>query len=721
MTTAVPLSAAAHRLRDVLDVIQPGTPEHLIAELDGLLIDPNALRATLGRHLGESAHRVRVSGTLDRRLVCIERPDGRWIVADLAGQAHTSRSWPAWATGHIELETPNSWLSNALIDESAAHRLSKPDVLLAALYHPENFPLPRFPLGISDVARAARSTLTGTVRLADMQLGTSIHELVKTIADQTPDILGISATFGQHDLLTTLLDAAFSLAEPPLIVVGGSLVARNERMLLDRYPDLLVARGAGEPTIRDVLAYWHGEISREEVQGIGYTGAARGEGTFQITRQRTTARPRASEQPAGDLFPELDLLPATLAAKGVGQCECSRGCTNYCSFCPRGHKGAWFGGDPGAFPWFLAEVRRVYDRYPHVPKVLYAVDEEFVGHEDGAVDRTLAMARTLHGAGFQWETSCRVDQVVRLDRDDAWHLERAAMWRELQDEGLRRCLFGIESGVDSILERFNKETTSDQNARAIRTLSTLGVPTRYTYITFDQLMTLEELKATYAFQGRTDLLLKPLPHLTPQEIVLGVQDPAFIAEHSTGRPFHTAVSYMLVSMECLTGAAYTRQATAAGLTGDELPQMGRVEARFQDWRIGQASHWAQLWVDRHFALDYTLKSLEKILAGETRKAVRAARVVLKDAAYTVFGHLIEAIDAVPLGTAESLGAEGMDRHLRRTLEGDLGELADRLAGTVRQVSRVLPRDLAVLLEHEHTRWVANSDWRLINAAESCGT
>ena len=40
------------------------------------------------------------------------------------------------------------------------------------------------------------------------------------------------------------------------------------------------------------------------------------------------------------------------------------------------------------------------------------------------------------------------------------------MWRELVERGLRRCLFGVESGVTSILERFNKETTGEQNALA---------------------------------------------------------------------------------------------------------------------------------------------------------------------------------------------------------------------------------------------------------------
>src|SRR5260370_39307980 len=104
---------------------------------------------------------------------------------------------------------------------------------------------------------------------------------------------------------------------------------------------------------------------------------------------------------------------------------------------------------------------------------------------------------------------------------------------------------------------------------------------------------------------------------------------------------------MLVSMECRIGAAYARKVQAAGLAGAVRPSMGRVDARFADWRIGVASYWAQLWVDRNFALDYTLKSLEKILDGPPRQAVRQARVVLKDAAYSVLGEMISAIESQP--------------------------------------------------------------------------
>jgi hypothetical protein len=634
---------------------------------EALLLDPHQLRRFLEITLAGTAGRVRVAGTLDRRLTCIERPDGRWVVADLSGQPHRTRVWPSWASGHLELENPGSWLSLATVDSHAAHRLSRPAVLLAALYHPEYFPLPRFALAISDVARAARSTLLGTVRLADMQLGLTLEDLAHQVRTESPDILGISATFGQHDLMISLLDAAYRRLRPPLIVVGGSLTARNESLLLERYPRLLVVRGGGEATIEGLLAHWHGDIDLDHVPGLGFNGAPRG-GGLAITRRRT-ARPLTRDATA-DIFPELDLLPATFERHGVAQLETSRGCTNFCSFCPRGHKGMWSGAHLERLPWMLAEMRRVFDRYPQVSRTVYLVDEEFIGRDTDAGGRALDVARVVHNAGFRWESSCRVDQVVRPDEGLAWHAGRAGMWRTLLQRGLRRMLFGVESGVDSVLDRFNKETSGEQNALAIRTLSALGIPTRFTYITFDHLMTLEELKATYAFQGRTDLLLRPLPHLPAEEIVRGVRDDAFVAEAAASQPLHTAISYMLVSMECLIGAAYTRKVQAAGLAGEMRPSMGRVDARFTDWRIGVTSHWAQLWVDRNFALDYTLKSLEKVLDGQPRHAVRQARVVLKDAAYTVLGKMIPAAEAeLPDGTAEG-GGRAVSADRRAAEHGD---------------------------------------------------
>jgi hypothetical protein len=398
--------------------------------------------------------------------------------------------------------------------------------------------------------------------------------------------------------------------------------------------------------------------------------------------------------------------------------ETSRGCTNFCSFCPRGHKGTWAGADPGALPWLLGAMGEVFDRHPGISRTLYLVDEEFIGREPDAVSRALALADTIHAAGYQWESSCRVDQVVAPERDRSWHVARVGLWRRLVARGLRRMLFGVESGVTSILARFTKDTTAEQNALAVRTLSALGIPARFTYITFDHLMEAGELTASRAFQARTDLLLRPLPQLSGAEIVEGVRDEDFVAAHTTGRPFYTAISYMLVSMECLIGSAYTRQVQAAGLAGAPNPSMGRLDAGFADWRIGRCSHHAQLWIDRHFALDYTLKSLEKILDGPSRHLVRGARVVLKDAAFALLTRMVDLITTFPVLDRDT---DRFDEALRWAMDDQRIGLTATMEVTIQALLPILPPQTAAVLRREHHRWRRRDGWRLINAADPCGT
>ncbi|WP_410583904.1 B12-binding domain-containing radical SAM protein [Amycolatopsis sp. lyj-108] len=660
--------------------------------------------------------RFSLTGGLDRRLLFAERTAELrgWVVADLSGQPHSSREWPAWTAGTVRLSDPDHWLSVAELSGDAPARLARPKVLLTSLYHPEWFPLPRFPLAISDLARAARLTLMGQVQLIDMQLGSSLDDIMRWVHDHGPDMVGISATFGQHDLMTELLDRLDRLPDPPLVLAGGSLTVRNETMLLERYPTLLIARGAGEPTITDAMSHVHGDCDLASVRGIGYRGAPRGGAIAIGTRPRHTAiQPNRLQD---DFLPELDLLDATFARNGVAQLEISRGCTSHCSFCPRGHKGSWSGGNTDSLTWMLAEIGRVADRHPAISRTLYVVDEEFIGRGADAVSRSLDIATTISNAGFTWESSCRIDQVVRPDRDRAWHMERASMWRRLLSAGLRRMLFGVESGVTSILERFAKGSTAEQNALAIRTLSALGVPTRFTYITFDHLMTADELAASHAFQARTDLLLRPLPDLSVEQIVEGVTDPDFVEKHTTGRPFYTEISYMLVSMECLIGAPYTRAVQAQGLAGAADAAMGRVEAQFADWRIGVCSRRAQMWVDRHFALDYTLKSLEKILDGVSRRRVRAARGVLKHSSFRVLTGMLDLLSRHSSDRVDS----SLDSAVLALLDTAAGDLATALALAIDHVRPTLRQSSAQLLDQEFTRWSDTDGWHLINANDPCG-
>src|SRR5450759_211972 len=684
----------------------------------GLLNEqPLRFQTELLARFGKWCPRILVRGTLDQRLLVLEGTTGQWLAADLSGRALGSRVWPTWTRGHLLIHEPGASVSLLDVDEDAGGRLSRPKVLISALYHPEFFPLPRFPLGISDLARAARATLLGEVELLDMQLGATVDSIRTAVATDRPDILGVSATFGQHDLMVSLLGAVYDHESPPLIIAGGSLTVRNEPLLLDRYPKLLIARGAGESTIADLMAYWHNDIAVSEVRGLSYMGAAQ-QGRLLVIG--TTRTPTVPNRATTEALPELDLLDATFENHGVAQLEASRGCGSACSFCPRGHKGTWAGSPPGDLTWLLDAFNAAFRRHPSVSRTLYLVDEEFIGQGEDAVHRAIAVAESLDSAGLQWETSCRIDQVVLPDNGTYWHVERAHMWRRLLQLGLRRCLFGVESGVDSILTRFNKGTTGKQNALAIRTLSALGVPSRFTYITFDPLMTLEELEATYAFQGRRDLIILPQPSPELADIVGGVRDPSYVAEHAWGRPFYTEISYMLVSMECLIGAAYTRQVRAAGLARAPRPSMGRLDSTYADWRIGAASERAQLWVDGNFALDYTLKSLEKVVDGEPRHAVRHSRSVLKEAGYQLLGQMIERIKAIPVDQSAANRAE-LESSLFSCAESLTSDLHTRMTQAADVLRASLPDDRTAVLDRELTRWLMATERKLINAADPCGT
>ncbi|WP_216641987.1 MULTISPECIES: B12-binding domain-containing radical SAM protein [Nocardia] len=593
-------------------------------------------------------------------------------------------------------------------------RLAHPHIKLVGLYHPEFFPLPRFPLGISDLARSVRATLLGVTSLVDMQLGTSMDELLEHLESDRPEILGISATFGQHDLLEKLLAYVESLVDPPMVVAGGSLVARNERSLLADHPTMLVARGAGEPTIQDVAAYWHGDIAIHDVRGIGYAGGPRGTDVLTIRPYRKTAV--VPNRLQTDILPELDLLEPTLRSHGVAQLEGSRGCTNFCSFCPRGHKGSWCGSTGTDLSWILDRMHGVFQRHPHVSRTIYFVDEEFIGEDDRDGTRTRELATQIHSRDFRWETSCRVDQVVDPDRDRDWHLARIRLWRDLPRLGLRRCLFGIESGVTTILDRFNKETTAEQNAKAIRTLSILGVPTRFTYITFDHLMSFEELEESVRFQGRTDLILRRDSDIDDATAVDRLDDDEFVRARSGGVPFYQGISYMLVNMECLIGAAYTRKVVDAGLAGEIQPSMGRVDAEYADWRIGVLADSGQRWIDRNFALDYTLKSLEKILDGHHKTEVRSARVLLKDAAYRLLVEMVDLAREFDLDVAQNVLLA--DR-VREAMDAHLQDLADSVSAMIDRLANVLSVDENRLLAQQYANWTSVEGWELINAADFC--
>ena len=197
--------------------------------------------------------------------------------------------------------------------------------------------------------------------------------------------------------------------------------------------------------------------------------------------------------------------------------------------------------------------------------------------------------------------------------------------------------------------------------------------------------------------------MQPADELDAETVVRGVDDDEWARGHSSGLPFHTHVSYMLVSMECLLGSPYLRAVEDAGLAGEHRPSMGRRDARYRDEKIGEMSAWAQRWVDRNFSLDYTLKSLEKVTRLDEYRAIRGMRYRVRAQAYRVLGDFLSQYESWS-------GTDG----LRAACERLFAELVDELDGSLDQVRGCVEAGRMAVLEREISRWSEREEWGLIN-------
>jgi hypothetical protein len=115
-----------------------------------------------------------------------------------------------------------------------------------------------------------------------------------------------------------------------------------------------------------------------------------------------------------------------------------------------------------------------------------------------------------------------------------------------------------------------------------------------------------------------------------------------------------------------------------------------------------------------------LKSIEKVMDGEARNALREARGAFKQAAYDLLGRMIEEISGLTI-TQNPLLLAALDAQLAADAAELMAELHARMTDAVSAVRAVLPKAHTALLDREYDRWLEKQEWSLINAGDSCGT
>ncbi|MDR2535776.1 MAG: radical SAM protein [Treponema sp.] len=664
---------------------------------------------------------IRVLGGFDSRIVCFWDAEKKDI-------AVISISKPLKETAFYQiygnvLEESSNYIGRVKNDAGFLPNLS---VGLISLAKPEVYTFPRFALGISDIAHALRNQFRSDVFLYDLQL-MSKNEILANLKNKKIDLIGISMTFGLFDIMKSMIDDILVIFPGIRIVIGGSLAAIEYNEILGLYPKTIVSLGEGEKCMVQIIEWVMRERELSDISDIAYFDKS-GKLIKTIHEPITQAMN----------LPDFDLLITTLHKEGVFQLETSRGCYNACSFCPRQHKGFWkpLVDNIEALDQFLALYHDylITNNLNVADQTIYIVDEEFIGKECRENrKRTEQICALFKKYSVRFEISFRMDAIFSAKSTKKENTERIHHVKKIHDYGLNRVLVGVESGVDSVLERFNKHICSIENTQGIRLLTALGVPARFTYITFDPLMTFDELVSTYLYQGRRDLIIdsqkaKEITRLFENSI----SDEGW-EEISKDIPFYYYIPYMLVSLECLIGSKYyTDLEKLKMLEISTIKSLGKKNTRYSDYRIGILSHLSQLWVDRNFSLDYTLKSFGKIYPTAKSNEIRAIRTRIKENSYRLLGKLIYLCTHDLSIIANQPEVEIHFMRMCADVSINKGETGNENEEVLRilnfqfdvlkdDIDQVNPRLAAVLSKNDYTTyqkyynlWKSSYQWQLIN-------
>jgi len=492
------------------------------------------------------------------------------------------------------------------INDQLRQRIQLPKVLLVNLHYAEKYPSYRFALGIADIAGYLRKYNLAKVTIADMQFMEK-SEIVELISVMHYDYIGLSTNFGHFPLMEELIQDISNAHTECNVVVGNYLAATEFRHILELYPKVLVSSGEGELTFAALCRkHIYNQQSLSPIPNLYY----REDGSIHFTYQQLI---EMDDLPV----PAFDSVETLFAHNGVMTLEFSRGC-NYgkCSFCPRKFKGlCWRGMSPRHMLKIWKRYYKLFQDYRRKPYI-YFVDEEFLGNckDNHIYERAKAflgsvLSESLH---IDFDISCRLDQVVDKGRSFTWSRQQIALLEQAKNVGLKRIFLGLESGSATQLKRYNKGLDLEQAMCSLRILSSMGFTLRLGFITFDPLMTKEELAQNLQMISRRDVLL-PARFIDDMELMAILCQE--VPSATDARFLFEAISYPASPLEVLRECDYSKYVLQnyKELIGssNSTDCFGRLKCSYLDQDIQQLCDLCQQWVNFHFPLIYVLKGLAK--------------------------------------------------------------------------------------------------------------
>jgi radical SAM superfamily enzyme YgiQ (UPF0313 family) len=315
-----------------------------------------------------------------------------------------------------------------------------------------------------------------------------VAELASWARSFKPHLVGVSLPFTDEleGALTSIRGFQEDVGWRVPIIAGGHAATASARQVLETVPQIAaVVRGEGEVTFLELVRALDRGNNLDSVAGLT---VRMGDGIVSTPDRSLIANLEFLPYPARDILRHKRVaneMPEEIYLTG------SRGCPYRCSFCDiktfykNGKGGSWRGRSPANI---VGELKVLLGEFGS-DAVYCFVDDQFIGPGHAGQERARAFAREIWQCGLElsFEITCRADTV----NIDTFSL--------LKKAGLSGVYLGLDSGSQSALDRFQKDTTVDRNLEAVKLLRDLDIGVDFGFIMFDPWTTQQDIRDNLAF------------------------------------------------------------------------------------------------------------------------------------------------------------------------------------------------------------------------------
>lgn len=362
-------------------------------------------------------------------------------------------------------------------------------LLIAPYFVSPDYPtyLPSENLGLGYIASYLRNNgLEVDIFDANM-LSINSENILDYINIEEYYLVGISSSFQQLLDESVIIAKKIKSVKPNLhITIGGHFPTFEHENILKKYKYFdSVCRGDGEYSINELAIKIKNNENIFNIDGMSFSKNAK----IIINKDRKIANLDDLPWPSRD---SLDFIKRH-NHNWATQLTTSRGCYGNCLFCDirSFYKGCWRARN---YIDVVDEIEFLIKNYGC--NTFRLTDDEFLGPKPQGSERAKKFAEEII------KRKIKANFMISARAEDV----NEELFELLAEAGVNDCLIGVESGVDRILQLYNKRITVEQNQKSIDILKKFNITLNLAYIMIDPRMTFDELKQNYEFIKKNEII-----------------------------------------------------------------------------------------------------------------------------------------------------------------------------------------------------------------------